>query len=380
MAIQNKAMKRFIRKLNDYLTARRRSIAGLLSKPKPFVELPDSDFIEMAYYVLLRRGADPEGFSFYFDKLQKKQISRDDLVQNLLASNEFVARGDQIPLYRLFLDLISVGSPDTFRPYVKNPPYADTQLNELANPFKWIQSDWRTFAEDLQVVPTSFQGMHRKAFEWVQTLYGATLLGKINSRSVVLGVGTGHEPIVYWMAKHCSKVYATDLFRGEWIHGGAMEGDPSVLMHPEKFQPFEYPKERLTFLPTDGCHLAFKKDSFDLVFSLSSIEHFGGKEYSTLAVKEMERVLKPGGIAVIATEYILNQRNHSEFFNENDLLEYIVKASHMKLIQNISFKVPRLLIEKPLKIPEEIYRTPHMSLTDGGLIWTSIILFFEKPS
>jgi len=373
-------MKWLIKKLNHFLTTKKWATGGVLSEDKESAELSDSEFIEMAYQVLLRRRADSAGLKFYFEKIQNGEITRDDLVKNLLYSDEFENRYNLIPLHELFLDLTSVGSPDLFNHYVKSPPFGDSQLNELANPFKWINADWRKFAEDLQVVPTSLQGMHRKAFEWVQTLYGSSLLGKINRQSVILGVGTGHEPVVYWMAKHCGKVYATDLFRGEWAHGGAKEGDPSVLSNPERYRPFEYPKERLLFLPMDGRYLAFRDGSFDLVFSLSSIEHFGGKEYSALAVKEMERVLKPGGIAIIATEYILNQKNHPEFFNENDLLEYVVKASSLKLVQNINLQVPRLLVEKPVRFPQEIHRTPHMSLTDGYIIWTSIILFFEKVS
>ena len=371
-------MERVTKKLSGYLKATQVRGRGSLPEPKELAKIPDSEFIEMAYLVLLKRNPDPEGFHLYFEKIQSREMSRDDLVLGLLQSSEFEKTYNQMPLHEFFLDPISVGSAEAFRPYVKNPPYQGHQLNELANPYKWIDPDWRKFARDLQVVPTTFQGMHRKAFEWVQTIYGANLLKKMNSHSVVLGVGTGHEPIVYWMAKHCKKVYATDLFRGEWVHGGATEGDPSVLKKPEKYQPFEYPRERLTFLPMDGCHLAFKDSFFDLAFSLSSIEHFGGKDLSALAVREMERVLKPGGLAIIATEYILNHREHTDFFNKHDLLECVVKPSRMKLVQNISFKIPRIFIDNPIKFPSEIYRTPHLSLTDGNIVWTSVILFFEK--
>ena len=226
----------------------------------------------------------------------------------------------------------------------------------------------------------SLQQMHRKVFEWIQTLYGLDLLGRLHENLEALGVGTGHECIVYWMANKLRKVYATDLFEGEWTAKGGKEGDPSVLKNPEKHQPFEYRKDRLTFLKMDGRNLTFENNSFDIVFSLSSIEHFGGKDSAARAMEEMSRVLKPGGIVVIATEFILNGKKHPEFFDQNDLLEYVVKPSKMKLIQNINFKIPRLFLEKPLKFPQETFKTPALSLTDGNIIWTSIILFFEKDS
>jgi ubiquinone/menaquinone biosynthesis C-methylase UbiE len=128
----------------------------------------------------------------------------------------------------------------------------------------------------------------------------------------------------------------------------------------------------------DGRNLLFQSNSFDIVFSLSSIEHFGGKDSAARAMEEMGRVLKPGGIAVIATEFILNGKEHSEFFTEKDLLEYVVKPSGMQLIQNIGFTIPRVFLKNPIKFPSDIYKTPHLSLTIGDIIFTSIILFFEK--
>jgi hypothetical protein len=50
----------------------------------------------------------------------------------------------------------------------------------------------------------------------------------------------------------------------------------------------------------------------------------------------------------------------------------------MHLIQDISFQVPHTFLDQPLRVPMEAYRTPHMSLTDGVVTWTSIVLFFEK--
>jgi ubiquinone/menaquinone biosynthesis C-methylase UbiE len=62
----------------------------------------------------------------------------------------------------------------------------------------------------------------------------------------------------------------------------------------------------------DGTKLEFPSNTFDIAFSFSSIEHFGGENHSGAlkGLKEIERVLKPGGIAVITTEYIINNKEH----------------------------------------------------------------------
>ena len=73
----------------------------------------------------------------------------------------------------------------------------------------------------------------------------------------------------------------------------------------------------------DGTKLAFRDETFDIAYSFSSIEHFGGKSHSgaLACMRETERVLKPGGLAVIATEYILNDKKHYEFFNKRKFIQ-----------------------------------------------------------
>ena len=53
----------------------------------------------------------------------------------------------------------------------------------------------------------------------------------------------------------------------------------------------------------DALDLRFADSSFDGVFSSSSIEHFGDHDDVRRALAEIRRVLKPGGIAALSTEY-----------------------------------------------------------------------------
>ena len=75
---------------------------------------------------------------------------------------------------------------------------------------------------------------------------------------------------------------------------------------PPQYAPFDYRADRLSFMRMDGRALSFPDDEFDVVYSLSSIEHFGGLSGASQAMREMARVLKPGGVLVVATEYILS--------------------------------------------------------------------------
>ena len=49
-----------------------------------------------------------------------------------------------------------------------------------------------------------------------------------------------------------------------------------MLTDPASHAPFPYREDRLEVVYADARELPFPDESFDVVFSLSSIEHFGG--------------------------------------------------------------------------------------------------------
>ncbi len=56
----------------------------------------------------------------------------------------------------------------------------------------------------------------------------------------------------------------------------------------------------------DALDLRYEDATFDAVYSLSSIEHFGGMRGALDALAEKRRVLRLGGIAAMTTEVIVN--------------------------------------------------------------------------
>ena len=51
------------------------------------------------------------------------------------------------------------------------------------------------------------------------------------------------------------------------------------LKNPKKYSPFPYKEDALTVLRMDGTRLEFPSKTFDIAFSFSSIEHFGGRNH-----------------------------------------------------------------------------------------------------
>jgi len=167
----------------------------------------------------------------------------------------------------------------------------DTQLCELANPAKWDNEEWVAILRSLELSDDK-RLMHRKPYEFAQLIFGCRRLGVLDGTAAVLSVGAGHEGVLYWLANHVGRVVATDLYEGVWQDVQGREGDPNVLSNPEAYAPFPYRRDRLIFMRMDGRRLAFADGSFDVAYSLSSIEHFGGVENAWATLREMGRVLR----------------------------------------------------------------------------------------
>ena len=249
------------------------------------------------------------------------------------------------------------------------PPYV---LNKVCHPDDWNDPEWMMVFRSLRQ-----ELLHRKAWEYTQCVYGLERLGALKPDGRVLGVGAGYEIPLFYFANRCAMVIATDIYEGE----PGSEGDPAFMENPEKWAPFPYRKERLLVQRADGCALPFAANSFDVVYSLSSIEHFGGHGRAAQAMREMYRVLRPGGVACVATELILEGGPHYEYFLREELDEYITFSSGLVPVEKLHEKpLPRDLIDDPVWLDGDTSKLPHIVLGLGELRWTSVMLFFRKPT
>ena len=142
----------------------------------------------------------------------------------------------------------------------------------------------------------------------------------------------------------------------------------------------------------DGTHLKFPPETFDIAFSFSSIEHFGGDNHSGAlkGLKEIERVLKPGGIAVITTEYIINDKDHPEFFNKKTIYSDLIdKLDSLKLVEPLDFRVTTKTLDTVMDLTDaEKWKSmnddfkkihyPPLILRINDILFTSVMLVFKK--
>ncbi|HXE79912.1 MAG TPA: methyltransferase domain-containing protein [Vicinamibacterales bacterium] len=315
-----------------------------------------STFVTRAYSWLLGRGPDREGHDHYVAAIEGG-MPRRGVLETFLRSDEFAQR------YR-------TTCPDAgFIP-------RDVQLCELANPAKWDNPEWVELLTSLGEGPDK-GSMHRKAYEFTQLLFGLKRLGALGEETDVLSVGAGHEPVLYWLANHVRRVIATDMYGGVWQSERAMEGDDAVFVDPAQFARFPYRQDRLIFLRMDGRHLAFADNVFDVVYSLSSVEHFGGLEGAKAAVAGMARVLKPGGLLVLSTEYCLGGPPHHEAFQPAQVHALLDHPS-LELVEPIDERVWQRYEYVPIDLRVSPYQTPHMVVTDLGSVFTTVMAFLRR--
>jgi SAM-dependent methyltransferase len=156
-----------------------------------------------------------------------------------------------------------------------------------------------------------------------------------------------------------------------------MEGDAVVLADPARYAPFPYRRDRLEFLRMDGTRLEFEDASFDVAYSLSSIEHFGRVDGARRAIAEMARVLRPGGILALATEYCLSGPPHHEAFQPAEV-HALLDHPGLDLVAPLDELVWRRYDYRAVDLRVNRHQTPQLVVQDLGTEFTSVMAFLRK--
>ena len=146
---------------------------------------------------------------------------------------------------------------------------------------------------------------YRKYWEVAMTLRAFRSLGVLRDDARVLGVGAGREATVYWLTRHVGRGRGDRPLRDR----GQLVRDRLERRHAHRSRAATGTGSGIpsgsTVQHMDALELEFEDDSFDAIFSSSSIEHFGDFPDVRRSVEEMFRVLRPGGVLALATEFRL---------------------------------------------------------------------------
>jgi SAM-dependent methyltransferase len=141
----------------------------------------------------------------------------------------------------------------------------------------------------------------RKHWEVAMAILALRSGGVLRPDAEVLGVGAGNEPTLFWLTRYVRRVFATDLYLASGAWGES--ANSSMLIDPSSHWPGPWNPKRLVVQHMNALDLRFEDNSFDGIFSSSSIEHFGTADDVRRSMREMYRVLKPGGRLSLSTEF-----------------------------------------------------------------------------
>ncbi|TMK98964.1 MAG: class I SAM-dependent methyltransferase [Actinobacteria bacterium] len=254
--------------------------------------------------------------------------------------------------------------------------------------------------------------LRRKFWEYAMLGLYLDEVGALREDAEALAVAAGHEEPLFWLVNRISRVVAIDLY-GEGSFA-EREADASMLTDPKAYAPYPYREDRLSVKRMNALELAFPDESFDIVFSLSSIEHFGGPKEVERAAREMSRVLRPDGHLIIVTECLLThhpldwaplqyvirlatlgrrcpkvtpRKRVTDTFTAGEIERFIVRPTGLKLVQPLDTRVSTESFVNLTRWvgPGELHPTtgdrwPHILLKAHGAPWTSAFLALSKPA
>jgi len=148
--------------------------------------------------------------------------------------------------------------------------------------------------------------MVRKWWEWDYLAGCAESLGLLKPGARAVGLGVGHEPLIFYFAQAGCSVLATDLYAGDTPWSEARFDRAEAVHAAAPGVPGAYPRENVEIADADMRRLPCADGEADLVWSCSSIEHVPTLIDLFDVLHEAHRVLKPGGYALLTTEYAVS--------------------------------------------------------------------------
>ena len=176
-----------------------------------------------------------------------------------------------------------------------------------------------------------------------------------------------------------------------------------MLRNPGSTWSAAWNPQRLVTQHMDALDLRYEDGSFDGAFSASSIEHFGTHENVRRSLEEAFRVLRPGGVYAVSTEFRISGPGpglpNTLIFDEEELRSIIDDSAPWEIVGPwgvtdhiaepdpiISFEAAAAAVQVHSAQHGEIKwdalhwpEYPHVRLIHDDIVWTSVHLALRKP-
>ncbi|MCR9138516.1 MAG: class I SAM-dependent methyltransferase [Alphaproteobacteria bacterium] len=214
---------------------------------------------------------------------------------------------------------------------------------------------------------------------------------------LVAGIGAGMGDLAFQMASQGAVVVAADRYLDATPLSAYAPAD--MLVRPEGYSNRTYPRGGVMPLHADPRALALPSGFFDAVYAANVLEHLSSAEEVQAAAVEIGRVLKPGGIASISTEFLLQaperatwSRGNWQLFSPELIESTIVTPSGLAFVDReyetqpseLTFAGKRILTDfaeqsrsfKDLKAARNLH--PNLVMYHDGFLFCSIHITLQK--
>lgn len=266
----------------------------------------------------------------------------------------------------------------------------EATVNKLCDAADWFRPEIdRIIREELEDVSR----YHRKQWEFAFLFRALEEYGLLDGQSSGISFGSGTELVLYAVARRVRHIWATDLYTSTSAWDIARTEDAMDLVRSRA--PFAFPEGAISAKNMDMRKIEFPDESFDFGYSSCAIEHIGQKDDFIDHLREVKRVLKPGGIYAFTTELNYSDRaveHVGSFFFSRNLLEEIVRQSGMESDSDFDASLWENRINTPLPLSlhyglndgegrfnEKLFGTLcHVQLSTANLALTSCIVVLRK--
>jgi SAM-dependent methyltransferase len=230
-------------------------------------------------------------------------------------------------------------------------------------------------------VPSFF---NRKTWEVVMAIYSFKKFGLLQGDQEFLGIGAAKEETISILSNHSRRVFATDIYLDQQTWDGWHSGE--LLIDARNHMGPSYNHRRVVWQHVDGRELPYEDNSFDGIFSCSSIEHFGNEHEIRRSLEEACRVLKPGGVAAISSEFKISGEGDGwanvQLFDTERLQRVWLDGigwEAQEFLDEALDKTEYIDFERSIYDSEYQQNAhPHIKLDNGHYRWTSVHLTLIK--
>jgi SAM-dependent methyltransferase len=194
------------------------------------------------------------------------------------------------------------------------------------------------------------------------------------------GFGVGQEPLPALFASLGCEVLATDVPRESIERAAFLEAlNARKILPPAEFLA------RVGYRYVDMTNLPQNLGLFDFLWSNCALECLGGLSQGIEFVGRACRYLRPGGVAVHATEFNVSSNEETldrgpvVLFRRRDIEQMQRRASEAGCrMAEPDFDAGSAPLE--LYVDRPPYGTPHLKLAFDRFVATSFLLIIEKPA